>query len=99
MLQTEEHLRMNRDCDEEDVFSSESTSEGSLDVSTNMACRRYCIPIRSCSLNNQKPLLFLMLGQVEVEIAYFLAGLVTCVHSLRVLMKIKCNALSSNKTC
>ncbi|XP_009882095.1 PREDICTED: protein cordon-bleu [Charadrius vociferus] len=28
---TEEHLRMNRDCDEEDVFSSASTSEGSLD--------------------------------------------------------------------
>ncbi|XP_075600855.1 protein cordon-bleu isoform X11 [Balearica regulorum gibbericeps] len=28
---TEEHLRMNRDCGEEDVFSSASTSEGSLD--------------------------------------------------------------------
>ncbi|XP_074681412.1 protein cordon-bleu isoform X3 [Strix aluco] len=28
---TEEHLRMNRDCCEEDVFSSTSTSEGSLD--------------------------------------------------------------------
>nr|XP_025958092.1 protein cordon-bleu isoform X1 [Dromaius novaehollandiae] len=28
---TEEHLRMNRDCGEEDVFSSTSTSEGSLD--------------------------------------------------------------------
>ncbi|XP_064561645.1 protein cordon-bleu isoform X2 [Zonotrichia leucophrys gambelii] len=29
--QTEEYLRMNRDCGEEDVFSSASTSEGSLD--------------------------------------------------------------------
>ncbi|XP_075272861.1 protein cordon-bleu isoform X3 [Opisthocomus hoazin] len=29
--ETEEHLRMNRDCGEEDVFSSSSTSEGSLD--------------------------------------------------------------------
>lgn len=76
MLQTEEHLGMNRDCGEEDAFSSASTSEGSLDVSTNTACRCYCIPIRSCSLNKQTPLLFLMLGQVEVEIAYFLAGLV-----------------------
>ncbi|KAJ7408736.1 cordon-bleu WH2 repeat protein [Pitangus sulphuratus] len=28
---TEEYLRMNRDCGEEDVFSSASTSEGSLD--------------------------------------------------------------------
>nr|XP_009681411.1 PREDICTED: protein cordon-bleu isoform X3 [Struthio camelus australis] len=28
---TEEHLRMDRDCGEEDVFSSTSTSEGSLD--------------------------------------------------------------------
>ncbi|XP_041331851.1 protein cordon-bleu isoform X1 [Pyrgilauda ruficollis] len=28
---TEEYLRMNRDCGEEDVFSSTSTSEGSLD--------------------------------------------------------------------
>ncbi|XP_061850835.1 protein cordon-bleu isoform X2 [Colius striatus] len=28
---TEEHLMMNRDCGEEDVFSSSSTSEGSLD--------------------------------------------------------------------
>ncbi|XP_009703433.1 PREDICTED: protein cordon-bleu [Cariama cristata] len=28
---TEEHLRMNRDCGEEDIFSSASTSEGSLD--------------------------------------------------------------------
>ncbi|XP_054046096.1 protein cordon-bleu isoform X8 [Rissa tridactyla] len=28
---TKEHLRMNRDCGEEDVFSSTSTSEGSLD--------------------------------------------------------------------
>lgn len=74
MLQTEEHLRMNRDCGEEDVFSSASTSEGSLDVSTNTACRCYCLPIRSRSLNNQTPLLFLMLSQVEI--AYFLAGLV-----------------------
>lgn len=98
LLQTEEHL-MNRDCGEEDVFSSASTSEGSLDVSTNMACRCYCIPIRSCSLNNQKPLRFLMLSQVEVEIVSFLAGLVTWVRSLRILVKLKCNALSSNKTC
>lgn len=51
VLQTEEYLRMNRDCGEEDVFSSASTSEGSLDVSTNTACRCYCILIRSCSLN------------------------------------------------
>ncbi|KAM6101762.1 protein cordon-bleu isoform 4-T5 [Theristicus caerulescens] len=29
---TEEYLRMNKDCGEEDVFSSASTSEGSLDV-------------------------------------------------------------------
>ncbi|PKU47997.1 protein cordon-bleu [Limosa lapponica baueri] len=29
---TEEHLGMNRDCGEEDVFSSTSTSEGSLDI-------------------------------------------------------------------
>lgn len=35
MLQTEEYLGMNRDCGEEDIFSSASTSEGSLDVSTN----------------------------------------------------------------
>ncbi|XP_068253373.1 protein cordon-bleu isoform X2 [Nyctibius grandis] len=28
---TEEHLKMNRDCGEDDVFSSASTSEGSLD--------------------------------------------------------------------
>lgn len=50
MLQTEEYLGMNRDCGEEDVFSSASTSEGSLDVSTNTACRCYCIFVRSCSL-------------------------------------------------
>lgn len=73
MLQTEEHLRMNRDYGEEDVFSSTSTSEGSLDVSTNVACRCYCIPIRSSSLSSQNPLLFPVLSQVEVEIAYFLA--------------------------
>jgi len=76
VLQTEEHLRMNRDCGEEDVFSSSSTSEGSLDVSTNMACRCYCNPVGSCSLNNQKSLLFLMLRHVEVEIACVLVGLV-----------------------
>lgn len=52
VLQTEEHLRMNRDYGEEDVFSSTSTSEGSLDVSTNVACRCYCFPVRSSSLNN-----------------------------------------------
>lgn len=68
---------MNRDCGEEDVFSSASTSEGSLDVSTNMAYRCCCIPIRACSLNNQKPLLSLMLSHVEVELAYLLAALVT----------------------
>lgn len=92
VLQTEEHLRMNRDCGEEDVFSSASTSEGSLDVSTNVACRCYCIPIKS--LNNQKPLLFLMLSQVEVA---YLAGLVMWAHSLCILMKLKCNALLSKK--
>lgn len=77
MLQTEEHLRMNRDWGEEDVFSSASTSEGSLDVSTNMACRCCFVPVRSCSFSNQKPLLFLMLSEVEVEIPSFLADLVT----------------------
>lgn len=63
VLQTEEHLMMNRDWGEEDVFSSASTSEGSLDVSTNMACRCCFVPVRSCSFSNQKPLLFLMLAK------------------------------------
>lgn len=51
MLQTEEYLRTNRDYGEEDGFSSASASEGSLDVSTNTACRCYCVLISSYSLN------------------------------------------------